>query len=132
MKVVVAGATGAVGIRLVPLLVAAGHSVTGLTRSSAKVEPLQRAGAAARVVDAFDREAVRAVILEARPEVIVHEMTALANASDLAHFDRTFATTNWLRTEALDHLVAAAEEIGTRRLVAQSFCGWPYERREGR
>ncbi len=131
MKVLVAGATGAVGSRLVPLLLAAGHRVAGLTRSPAKAEALRQAGVEARVVDAFDRNAVRSAVLEARPEVVVHEMTALTNASDLVHFDRAFATTNRLRTEALDHLIAAAEEIGARRFVAQSFCGWPYARRGG-
>ena len=129
MKVLVAGATGAVGARLVPLLLAAGHRVAGLTRSPAKAEALRQAGVEARVVDAFDRNAVRSAVLEARPEVV--EMTALANASDLVHFDRAFATTNRLRTAALDHLIAAAEESGARRFVAQRFCGWPYARRGG-
>ena len=88
MKVLVAAATGAVGRRLVPLLVAAGHRVAGLTRSPAKAEALRQAGVEARGVDAFDRNAVRSAVLEARPEVVVHEMTALTNASDLVHFDR--------------------------------------------
>jgi 2-alkyl-3-oxoalkanoate reductase len=131
MKVLVAGATGAVGRRLTPLLVAAGHRVAGLTRSPEKADALRRAGVQAMIVDAFDRDAIRAAVLEARPEVVVHEMTALQNASDLVHFDRAFATTNRLRTEALDHLIAAAEESGARRLVAQSFCGWPYARTGG-
>jgi nucleoside-diphosphate-sugar epimerase len=131
MKVLIAGATGVVGSRLVPLLVASGHRVVGLTRSPAKAEALGGVGAEARVVDAFDGNAVRSAVLEGQPEVIVHEMTALTNASDLVHFDRAFATTNRLRTEALDHLIAAAEETGARRLVAQSFCGWPYARRGG-
>ncbi len=116
MKVLVAGATGAVGSRLTPLLATAGHRVAGLTRSPGKVEALRRAGVEARVVDAFDRNAVRAALREARPEVVVHEMTALQNASDLVHFDRAFATTTRLRTEALDHLIAAA--AGRARLAA--------------
>ncbi len=128
MKVLVAGATGAVGTRLMPLLLAAGHHAAGFTRSPGKAEALRQAGVEAMVVDAFDRSAVRSALLEARPEVVVHEMTALQNASDLVHFDRVFATTNRLRTEALDHLLAAAEESGVRRFVAQSFCGWPYAR----
>ena len=131
MKVLVAGATGAVGSRLVPLLLAAGHRIAGLTRSPAKAEALRQAGVEASVVDAFDRNAVRSAVLEARPEVVVHEMSALTNASDLVHFDCAFATTNRLRTAALDHLIAAAEESGARRFVAQSFCGWPYARRGG-
>ena len=80
------------------------------------------------VADAFDGPLVRRLVLEARPEVVVHEMTALANASDLTHFDSAFAMTNRLRTEGLDHLLAAAQETGARRVVAQSFCGWPYAR----
>ena len=128
MRVLIAGATGAVGHRLVPLLVAAGHQVTGLTRTSAKTAEIERAGATALVADAFDGPLVRRLVLEARPEVVVHEMTALANASDLTHFDSAFAMTNRLRTEGLDHLLAAARETGARRVVAQSFCGWPYAR----
>ena len=131
MRVMVAGATGAIGTRLVPLLVAAGHSVTGLTRSASKTETLARAGAAAVVVDALDAATLRKAALDARPEVIVHEMTAIDGASDLRQFDRAFAATNRLRTEGLDNLLAAARELGTRRFIAQSFCGWPYARTGG-
>ncbi len=128
MRVMIAGATGAVGSRLVPLLAAAGHAVAGLTRSPSKAEGLRLAGAAPLVADALDPAAVRAAVREVRPEVIVHEMTALTSASDLRRFDRTFAVTNRLRTEGLDHLLAAAREVGTSRFIAQSFCGWPYAR----
>jgi nucleoside-diphosphate-sugar epimerase len=114
MRVLVAGATGAIGIRLISRLVAAGHSVAGLTRSPSRA-------------DALDPPALREAVLCAQPEVVVHEMTALANASDLRHFDRAFAQTNRLRTEGLDHLLAAAREAGARR-VAQSYCGWPFAR----
>ena len=131
MRVLIAGSTGAVGSRLVPRLVAAGHQVTGLTRTSAKTAEIERAGATALVADAFDGPLVRQLVLDVQPEVVVHEMTALANASDLAHFDRSFAMTNRLRKEGLDHLLAAAREIGVRRVVAQSFCGWPYARTGG-
>jgi hypothetical protein len=64
----------------------------------------------------------------AKPDVIVHEMTDLKDASDLLHFDRAFAASNRLRTEGTDHLLAAARDMGVRRFVAQSFCGWPYAR----
>ena len=131
MRILVAGATGAIGRRLVPRLVAAGHAVTGLTRSPAKVEALSGAGAAATVVDALDFAAVRAALLDARPEVVIHEMTAISNASDLAHFDRGFAATNRLRTDGVDYLLAAARECGARRFIAQSFCGWPFARMGG-
>ena len=128
MRILVAGATGAVGSRLVPRLVAAGHSVTGLMRSAAKVRALSRAGAAAAVADALDFAAVREALLDFRPEVVIHEMTAISNASDLAHFDRAFAATNRLRTDGVDYLLAAARESGARRFIAQSFCGWPFAR----
>jgi 2-alkyl-3-oxoalkanoate reductase len=131
MRVLIAGATGAVGSRLVSLLVTAGHQVTGLTRISAKAAEIEHAGAAAAVVDVLDGQLVRDLVFEARPEVVIHEMTALANASDLTHFDRSFAMTNRLRTEGLDHLLAAARESGARRIIAQSFCGWPYARTGG-
>ena len=131
MRILVAGATGAVGSRLVPRLVAAGYAVTGLTRSPAKVEALSGAGAAAAVVDALDFAAVRAALLDARPEVVIHEMTAISDASDLAHFDRAFAATNRLRTDGVDYLLAAARECGARRFIAQSFCGWPFARMGG-
>ncbi len=131
MRVMIAGATGAVGSRLVSRLVAAGHGVTGLTRSVSKVDTLREAGATPMVADAFDASAVRAAVMEAGPEVVVHEMTALTNASDLTHFDRAFAVTNRLRTEGLDHLLGAAKEAGARRVIAQSFCGWPYARTGG-
>ncbi len=128
MRVLVAGASGAVGSRLIPMLTAAGHEVTGLTRSQPKTDELRRAGATPVVVDALDAAALREAVLSARPEVVVHEMTALRNASDLRHFERAFAQTNRLRTEGLDHLLAAARQSGARRVVAQSYCGWPFAR----
>jgi nucleoside-diphosphate-sugar epimerase len=131
MRVFVAGATGAVGSRLLPLLVAAGHSVVELTRSPAKAEAIRRAGGEAAVGDALNRAAIVAAVAGARPEVIVHEMTSLRAANDLRRADRAFALTNRLRQEGLDNLPAAARQAGTARLVAQSFCGWPYERSGG-
>jgi nucleoside-diphosphate-sugar epimerase len=128
MRVLVAGASGAVGIRLIRILVAAGHRVTGLTRSPSKAEPLRRAGATPVVVDALDPPALREAVLGAQPEVVVHEMTSLADATDLRQFDRAFAQTNRLRTEGLDHLLGAAREVGARKVVAQSYCGWPFAR----
>ena len=116
MRVFVAGASGGLGSRLIPMLVAAGHDVTGVTRSPSKADALRRAGANPMVVDALDAGALREAVLNARPEVVVHEMTALGNASDLRHFDRAFAQTNRLRTEGLDHLLAAARESGARRV----------------
>ena len=131
MRVFVAGAAGAVGLPLVRRLAAAGHSVVGLTRSAAKAEAIAGAGGEPVVADALNQAAIVKAVGDARPDAIVHEMTALSAASDLVHFDRTFAATNRLRTEGLDNLLAGARQAGTRRLVAQSFCGWPYAREGG-
>jgi nucleoside-diphosphate-sugar epimerase len=131
MRVFVAGATGAVGSRLIPLLVSAGHSVLGLTRTPGKAEAIRRAGADVAVVDALDGVAIRQAVIKAKPDVIVHEMTALSGVSHLRRFDRIFTLTNRLRTEGLDHLLAAAKQAGTRRVVAQSFGGWPFARTGG-
>jgi len=131
MRVFVAGATGAVGSRLIPLLVSEGHSVMGLTRTPEKAEAIRRAGADVAVADVLDGAAVREAVIRAKPDVIVHEMTALSGVSDLRRFDRVFALTNRLRTEGLDHLLAAAKQAGTRRVVVQSFGGWPFARTGG-
>jgi putative NAD(P)-binding protein len=128
MRIFMAGATGAVGQRLVPLLASAGHSIVGLTRSLAKAPLLRKLGAEPIVADALDRRAIQVAVQGARPDVIVHEMTDLKGASDLRAFDRSFAASNRLRTEGTDHLLAAAREVGVQRFLAQSFCGWPYAR----
>jgi nucleoside-diphosphate-sugar epimerase len=131
MRILVAGATGAVGKRLVPLLVRDGHTVFGLTRSTEKSELIRSWGAQPVIGDGLDAAVVTAAVDEAQPEVVVHEMTALAGISDLRRFDRTFAQSNRLRTRGLDLLLAAARRAGARRFVAQSYCGWPYARAGG-
>ncbi len=128
MRIFVAGATGAVGRPLLSALITAGHSVVGLTRTAAKAETIRRIGAEPVVADALDAEAIHAAVVAASPDVIVHEMTDLAGAADLRHFNRTFAGSNRLRTVGTDHLLAAARDAGVRRFIAQSFCGWPYAR----
>ncbi|QKC83588.1 NAD(P)-dependent oxidoreductase [Mesorhizobium sp. NZP2077] len=128
MRIFVAGATGAVGRSLVPLLIGKGHSVVGLTRTPAKTGLLRELGAKPVVADALDQKAVYAAVIAARPDVIVHELTDLKGASDLRHFDRAFAGSNRLRTLGTDHLLAAARDCGVKRMIAQSFCGWPYAR----
>jgi nucleoside-diphosphate-sugar epimerase len=120
MRVFVTGATGALGRYLVPGLIAAGHDVTATTRTPAKVAQLREAGAEPVVLDGLDREAVIAAVQAASPEVIVHEMTALADMGSLRNMDRVFAATNELRTRGTDNLLAAAERAGTRRVIAQS------------
>jgi 2-alkyl-3-oxoalkanoate reductase len=131
MRVFVAGATGAIGTRLVPQLLERGHEVIGTSRSREKADTLRAQGAEPVVLDLLDRDAVREAVAAARPEAIVHQASALAGLSDLKHFDRTFAQTNRLRIEGTDALLAAMREAGVGRLVAQSFAGWPYAREGG-
>ena len=109
MRIFVAGATGALGRRLVPLLVEGGHQVTGMTRTAGKAAGLRAVAAA-------------------RPEVVVHQLTALAGMTSFRKVDQGFALTNRLRTEGTDHLLEAARAAGARRFVAQSFAGWPFAR----
>src|SRR6266568_5959247 len=123
MRVFVAGATGVMGQYLVPSLVAAGHEVTGTTRSTAKAAALQAAGATPVIVDGLDRRAVLDAVKAAQPEVIVHQMTALASMSSFRNFDKEFAVTNELRVKGTDYLLEAAQQAGTRRFIAQSFIG---------
>jgi 2-alkyl-3-oxoalkanoate reductase len=128
MRIFVAGATGALGRRLVPLLVERGHQVAAMTRTAGKAPGLRAAGAEPVVADALDRDAVLTAVAAARPEVVVHQLTDLAGTTSFRKFDREFAATNRLRTEGTDHLVAAATAAGAGRLVAQSFAGWPFAR----
>jgi nucleoside-diphosphate-sugar epimerase len=131
MRVFVTGATGAVGQHLVPALVAAGHQVTATTTSPGKVALLREVGAEPAVLDGLDREAVIAAVRDAAPEVIIHQMTALAAMRTPRQLDKDFAVTNELRTRGTDNLLAAAAAAGTRRVIAQSFTGWPNERSGG-
>ena len=128
MRVFVAGANGAVGRRLVPMLVARGHQVTGTTTSGASVDAIRALGADPVVVDGLDGAAIGEAVARAEPDAIIHEMTALSGTPDFRHFDRWFALTNRLRTEGTEHLLAAAQASGVRRFVAQSFTGWSNSR----
>jgi nucleoside-diphosphate-sugar epimerase len=131
MNVFVAGATGALGRQLVPMLVANGHDVVGMTRTESKRDQLRRVGAGAVVADALDADAVKRAVGEAEPDVIVHELTAIPPTIDMRHFDREFALTNRLRTEGTDHLLSAGQAVGVKRFVAQSNAGVPYARTGG-
>ncbi len=128
MKIFVAGATGNVGSRLIPLLVDRGHQVVGTTRTAAKADRLTRVGAEPMIVDGLDRDGLTAAVAKAEPDVVVHQMTALSVSFDMRRIDQVFATTNQLRTEGTDILLAAARSAGVRKVVAQSFAGWPYAR----
>jgi 2-alkyl-3-oxoalkanoate reductase len=131
VRVFVAGAGGAVGKRLLPLLIEGGHQVVALTRSPEREASLRTAGATPVIADGLDRDAVVAAVRNGEPEVVVHQMTALAGGLDFRRFERTFAQTNALRTQGTDNLLAAAQKAGARRFVAQSFAGWPYARSGG-
>jgi nucleoside-diphosphate-sugar epimerase len=131
MRVFVTGATGALGRHLVPGLVAAGYEVTATTRTPGKAAQLREAGAEPVVLDGLDREAVIAAVRAAAPEVVVHQMTALAGMRSLRHPDQAFAATNELRTRGTDNLLAAAARAGTRRVIAQSYAGPGPDRRPG-
>src|ERR687885_1838921 len=127
MRVFVAGATGAIGRPLVARLVAAGHEVHGMTRSESKRALLHDLGAVPVVADALDADQVAEAVGRARPEVIVHQLTAIGEV-DMRHMERSFAATNRLRTEGTDHLLSAGQAVGVRRFVAQSNGAAPYAR----
>jgi nucleoside-diphosphate-sugar epimerase len=130
MRVFVAGATGMIGTQLVPRLVAAGHEVHGMTRSDSKRAMLKNLGAVTVVADALDPEEVADAVDRARPDVIVHQLTAIG-ALNPRHFERDFAATNRLRTEGTDHLLSAAQAVGVRRFVVQGNGAFVYGRSGG-
>jgi len=119
VRIFVAGASGAIGRRLVPKLVEAGHEVTGLTRSEAAAERIRAAGAETVVCDVFDRERLIEAMREAAPQVVVHQLTALPEAFDVRKID--YAATNRVRTEGTRNLIAGARAAGATRLIAQSI-----------
>jgi len=115
MRVFIAGAVGAVGRRLVPLALRAGHQVTGMTRSEDKAGALRAAGAEALVADALDRAAVVATVAKAAPEIVIHQLTALSFFTNLHRFDSEFEAANLLRTQGTINLIAAARAAGAPR-----------------
>ncbi|HUY52396.1 MAG TPA: NAD(P)-dependent oxidoreductase [Streptosporangiaceae bacterium] len=131
MRVMVVGASGAIGTRLVPQLTRRGHEVIGTFRSPGKAERIEALNAQPVALDLLDPKAVRTAVLETQPDAIIHEATALANSGMSRSLDKTFAGTNRLRTEGTDNLLAAAREAGVQRLVAQSFAPYRYIREGG-
>jgi nucleoside-diphosphate-sugar epimerase len=129
MRVLVAGATGAIGRQLVARLVAAGHEVHGMTRSASKDTLLAELGAVPVVADALDAEQVAQAVGRARPDVIVHQLTALTGVE--RYTERNAAATNRLRTEGTDHLLAAGQAVGVRRFLAQGVAGYGAYGRSG-
>jgi nucleoside-diphosphate-sugar epimerase len=128
MKILVAGASGAMGRALVPLLVRAGHDVVGMVQRPRSAEVVHSLGAEPRTADALDATAVLKCFREVRPQMVIHQLTAIPAALDMRHFDRDFALTNLLRTEGTRHLLAAAVDVGATHFIAQSFAGWTYGR----
>ncbi len=128
MRVLVIGASGVIGTRLVPQLREQGHEVVGTSRSAGKAESLRELGAEPAVLDVLDAGAVRDVVGAARPDAIIYESTAIAGVSDFKHLDRSFAPTNRLRIEGTDNVLAAAREAGIRRIIAQSYAPNRYKR----
>jgi 2-alkyl-3-oxoalkanoate reductase len=131
MRVFVVGASGAIGTRLVPQLIERGHEVIGTFTSPRNAERVRALGARPVALDLLDPRAVRAAVLEAGPEAIVNQATALADVTFSRNLDRSFGQTNRLRTEGTDALLAAAREAGVRRFVAQSFASFRYARESG-
>ncbi|HEX4563938.1 MAG TPA: NAD(P)-dependent oxidoreductase [Solirubrobacteraceae bacterium] len=121
MKVLVAGATGVIGRRLVPQLLAGGHEVTALARSRQSARAAEALGARPVQADALDAEATMSAVGEAAPEVLIHQLTSLPRRIDPRHIERDFVFNDRLRSEGTRHLVAAAQASGTRRVIAQSI-----------
>ena len=131
MRVMVVGASGAIGTRLLPQLSDRGHEVIGTFRSPGNAERVRALGGQPVALDLLDGRAVREAVLKAEPEAIIHQATALAAVRFGRSLDRSFAPTNRLRTEGTDALLAAAREAGVRRFVAQSFASYRYAREGG-
>ena len=131
MRVMIIGATGAVGIPLVRQLHDAGHEVIGTSRSQERAKHLATLGAHPIVLDALDAPAVRTAIAAARPGAVIYQATGLAGVRILRSLDRPFAATNRLRTDGLDNVLAAARQAGVQRIVAQSFAPYRYAREGG-
>src|SRR3984885_16207274 len=131
MRVFVVGATGAIGTRLVLQLIEHGHEVTGTHRSPGNADRAGAAGPEPVALDLLDAGAVRRAVLDAKPDAIVHQATALAGVRFGRSLDRSFGPTNRLRTEGTDALLAAAREAGVHRFVAQSFASYRYAREGG-
>jgi 2-alkyl-3-oxoalkanoate reductase len=122
MRVLVAGATGVIGRPLVKQLREAGHDVVGTTRSEERAETIRKLGGEPVVVDARDTDALRRVVIEARPEVVINQLTNLPQRLDYKRAKETFGPTTELRGKVGPALVGAAAEAGARRLIAQSVC----------
>jgi nucleoside-diphosphate-sugar epimerase len=129
MRVFLAGAAGAIGRRLVPLLLRAGHEITGTTRSADKAMELERAGVSPAVLDVFDAQAVMAAVEAARPEVMIHQLTDLPHEFDEAGIVASYSRNARIRSEGTRNLLAAAQAASAARFIVQSIAfayspGW--------
>lgn len=133
MKILLAGASGAIGQALIPLLTGKNaeqhHEVYGAFRNPAHADRVQRLGATPILLDALDATAVGKALAEIKPQAVIDQLTAIPPRIDLRHFDRDFALTNQLRTEGTRNLTTAAVNAGVEKFIAQSFAGWPYARK---
>jgi nucleoside-diphosphate-sugar epimerase len=131
MRVFLAGASGAIGRRLVPLLVSTGHQVVGTTTTPGKLPALEQLGAQGVQLDLLDAAAVKRAVADTEPDVIVHQATALANMGKSGrNLGKAFAVTNQLRTVGTQNLLDAAADVGVGRFVAQGFCALAFARAE--
>lgn len=130
MIVLVAGASGVVGQRLLPLLRQDGHQIVATTRSPAKAAALRALGAAPVIVDVFDKAALVLAVQAAKPDVIIHQLTDLPDVWDPAQTDAVLESNARLRRDGTRNLMAAAEDAGVKRVVAQSIA-WIYASGEG-
>jgi nucleoside-diphosphate-sugar epimerase len=124
-RIFLAGASGAIGRRLVPQLVAAGHRVTAATRQAAKAEDLRALGADPVVVDVFDADGLRAAVVAAEPEIVIHQLTDLPAGLDPSKMAEAIARNARIRDEGTRNLVEAAKAANAKRLIAQSIA-WAY------
>jgi len=131
MKVFMAGSTGAIGRALIPMLVSDGHNVVALVRNRTRARVVEAFGAEAAVGDPLNKHELTDAIAKAQPEVVINQLTALQNGINLKKFDESFTLTNRLRTEVTDTMLAAARHVGARRVLVQSYCGWPFAREGG-
>ena len=129
MKILLAGASGAIGQTLIPLLIEQQHEVYGAFRNPSHADLVQRLGVTPVVMDALDPASVNKAFSEIKPQAVIDELTAIPARIDLRHFDRDFALTNQLRTEGTRYLTTAAVNAGVEKFIAQSFAGWPYARK---
>ncbi|MES2393594.1 MAG: NAD(P)-dependent oxidoreductase [Acidobacteriota bacterium] len=128
MRIFLTGATGVLGRSLVPRLLGRGHSVVGTSSRKEGLQQLEQMGVEPVLMDGLDRASVVGAVMAAQPDVVVNEMTALANVRDYKNFDKEFALTNRLRGEGTAYLLEGAKASGAQRIVVQSFAGWPLER----